>query len=205
MADDFRDADAELTEKEFDENGVATLDRIKFNEGNIDDLDQATTIEYTAFMQLLPDLEADRQTPNCSNRADNPFRTWEQRNHVHKDTSGATKHTNGTQHSPHAETKVKYIYWATQKSGDPHPFHCLYGCGLRFDRWQRLLEHIRYDFDPDMSEHDRLKRDDGWYDADFYPKSMTDGSLLNRKDATRFDRPPVLKTVQIEWTHPLFT
>ncbi|CZR63313.1 uncharacterized protein PAC_13210 [Phialocephala subalpina] len=143
----------------------------------------------------------------------------EEKAKVYKDSYTLKSHlSEPSWRTGYGELVAKSEYLASQKADKR--FVCSFGCGKDFHTVGRLRDHIRFD-SPSLFNHERdvLKTNAGWYEDVFFPKSMVDGSLLNKNkpkrnrganetDPTIFDRPlkspkdSTMKQVE-EYVNPL--
>ncbi|TGO47600.1 hypothetical protein BOTNAR_0515g00030 [Botryotinia narcissicola] len=99
------------------------------------------------------------------------------------DATALRNHLKGPKHTPYGELRSQHLSIAMSFHEDEtHPFRCQYGCGGKFDLFNRLVQHLRDD-DPLAcgDTHDALRRQDGWDQVSFYPEFMTNGACHNKR------------------------
>ncbi|TGO10466.1 hypothetical protein BTUL_0134g00180 [Botrytis tulipae] len=91
--------------------------------------------------------------------------------------------TMGPKHTPYGELRSQHLSIAMSFHEDEtHPFRCQYGCGGKFDLFNRLVQHLRDDDPLECGDtHDGLRRQDGWDQISFYPEFMTNGAFHNKR------------------------
>ncbi|KAI7200887.1 hypothetical protein KC316_g2515 [Hortaea werneckii] len=170
--DEMRDIEDSDEDEEYEEDNEQPEDgetaEVTIDEGDLPETSTDFFGTVAAFMDLLLQFaeNAEPRGDLCDLCQIDPTISSEQKEKRYLSAANLDGHRKGPWHYPISKWERAYKEEHDVSKGN---IPCPYNCGNVFKGMIALKNHIKAPFDPEVnsSEHDELKRKDGWYSADF--------------------------------------